>query len=166
VSELCGLSLGDVDLGSAEARVTGKGRKERVVPLGRKCVEALRAWLEARPSVVNPRTKLQDPAALFLATRGRRIGRRQVHGIVQKYGALGAGRPDLHPHALRHTCATHMLSGGADLRAIQEMLGHASLSTTQRYTHVSIDHLMKVYDQAHPLAGPAPHGVVSGGKRR
>ncbi len=154
-SELCGLDLGDVDLAERQARVVGKGRKERVVPLGGACVEALRAWLELRPIVVHPKTGEQDGRALFLSPRGARLAPRAVHTLVRKWGALGAGRPDLHPHALRHTCATHMLGGGADLRAIQTMLGHASLSTTQRYTHVSIEHLMKVYDQAHPLARAA-----------
>jgi integrase/recombinase XerC len=152
VSELCGLELGDVDLATAQARVLGKGKKERVVPLGGKSVEALRAWLAVRGDMVHTKRRTQDPRALFLAVRGARINVRAVQLLVHKYGALGAGRSDLHPHALRHTCATHMLGGGADLRAIQEMLGHASLSTTQRYTHVSIEHLMKVYDQAHPLA--------------
>ena len=166
VSELCALNLTDVDLGAGEARVLGKGNKERVVPVGRKAIDAVRAWLATRPEVVHPETRSQDPHALFLTPRGRRLGRRCVNRVVQRYGALGAGRPDLHPHALRHTCATHMLGGGADLRAIQEMLGHASLSTTQRYTHVSVEHLMKVYDQAHPLARARPHGVVNAGKRR
>jgi integrase/recombinase XerC len=105
----------------------------------------------------HPRTLAQDPAALFLSRRGARLNVRWVQVLVHRYGALGAGRADLHPHALRHTCATHMLEGGADLRAIQEMLGHASLATTQRYTHVSLDQLMKVYDAAHPLAKRAPH---------
>jgi integrase/recombinase XerC len=155
VSELCGLNMADVDLGGAQARVLGKGNKERLVPLGSKSLEALRAWLAVRAGVVHPKKKTQDPEALFLSPRGARLGVRAARELVHKYGALGAGRADLHPHALRHTCATHMLGGGADLRAIQEMLGHASLSTTQRYTHVSVEHLMKVYDGAHPLARAA-----------
>jgi integrase/recombinase XerC len=152
VSELCRLDLGSVDLALARARVLGKGNKERIVPLGRAAVEALGAYLDVRPTLVHPRTRSQDPRALVLSLRGRRLTVRAVQDIVHKYGALGAGRADLHPHALRHTCATHMLDGGADLRAIQEMLGHASLSTTQRYTHVSMEHLLRVYDAAHPLA--------------
>jgi integrase/recombinase XerC len=152
VSELAGLDLGDVDLDRAEVRVLGKGRKERLVPLGGKSVEALRAWLAVRSIVLHRKLRTQDPRAFFLSPRGARLGARAIQSMVHKYGVLGAGRADLHPHALRHTCATHMLGGGADLRAIQEMLGHASISTTQRYTHVSIEHLMKVYDQAHPLA--------------
>jgi len=152
VAELCELDIDAVDLDRAEARVRGKGNKERVVPLGSQSVTALRHWLSLRPRMVHPKTGSQDTKALFLALRGRRIGHRAVQSIVQRYGASGAGRADLHPHALRHTCATHMLDGGADLRAIQEMLGHARLSTTQRYTHVSMDHLIRVYDAAHPLA--------------
>jgi integrase/recombinase XerC len=145
---------GDVpsDGGDASARVLGKGGKERVVPLGMKCVDALARWLEIRPSMVHPKRKTQDPRALFLTVRGARLYSRAVWDIVHDYGASGAGRGDLHPHALRHTCATHMLDGGADLRAIQELLGHSSLSTTQRYAHVSMEHLMRVYDSAHPLA--------------
>lgn len=152
VSELCGLDLDVVDLAHARALVRGKGDKERVVPLGSKSVAAIAVWLEERSRMVHPKTGRQDPRALFLALRGGRMGPRAVRSIVQSFGASGAGRADLHPHALRHTCATHMLDGGADLRAIQEMLGHASLSTTQRYTHVSMEHLMRVYDAAHPLA--------------
>jgi integrase/recombinase XerC len=152
VSELCGLDLEAVDLAGATARVLGKGSKERVVPLGRACVEALQRWLVVRPAVVHPSRKTQDPRAVFLTTFGARVYPRSVHKLVRAHGAAGAGRADLHPHALRHTCATHMLDGGADLRSIQEILGHASLSTTQRYAHVSMEHLMRVYDAAHPLA--------------
>lgn len=152
VSELCGVDLEAIDLGGATVRVLGKGRKERVVPLGRRCVEALSRWLQVRPRMLHPKRKTQDPRALFLTTHGARIYARGVRALVHAYGSSGAGRADLHPHALRHTCATHMLDGGADLRAIQELLGHASLSTTQRYAHVSMEHLMRVYDAAHPLA--------------
>lgn len=152
VSELCGLDRDAVDLAGSSARVLGKGAKERVVPLGRRCVEALRVWLEERPRMLHPRRGTQDPQALFLTTRGARIYPRSMQKLVQAHGASGAGRADLHPHALRHTCATHMLDGGADLRSIQEILGHASLSTTQRYAHVSMEHLLRVYDAAHPLA--------------
>ena len=100
----------------------------------------------------------RDGRALLLSVRGKRLSVRAVQTMTKQSGALGAGRADLHPHALRHACATHMLDGGADLRSIQEILGHSSLSTTQRYTHVSIDHLMRVYDQAHPLAKRKPGG--------
>jgi integrase/recombinase XerC len=151
VSELVRLDQNHVDLDQGLVRVLGKGKKERIVPLGRPTVEALRAYLEVRTSLPQ-RGSTVEPAALFLTRRGARLGVRQVQLLVHRYGALGAGRADLHPHALRHTCATHMLEGGADLRAIQEMLGHASLATTQRYTHVSLEQLMKVYDGAHPLA--------------
>jgi integrase/recombinase XerC len=174
-SELCGLDLDSIclparhgtpftpggagptqdvpsDAAGASARVLGKGSKERLVPLGSQCVDALARWLEVRAAMVHPKRKTQDARALFLTVRGARLYPRAVWDIVRGYGASGAGRADLHPHALRHTCATHMLDGGADLRAIQELLGHSSLSTTQRYTHVSMEHLMRVYDSAHPLA--------------
>lgn len=151
VSELVGLNLEDVALESQEVRVVGKGAKERIVPLGSKADAALREYLTRRAEL-RARRAQPDAAALFLSRRGRRIGVRWIQKLVQRYGVLGAGRPDLHPHALRHSCATHMLEGGADLRAIQELLGHESLSTTQRYTHVSMDQLIEVYDRAHPLA--------------
>jgi integrase/recombinase XerC len=151
VSEVCGLDLDAVDLATGTARVLGKGNKERQVPLGGPCIAALRRWLAVRGQM-HAKRGAPDPCALFLAPSGKRVHRRAVHALVQSYGSLGAGRADLHPHALRHTCATHMLDGGADLRAIQEMLGHASLSTTQRYTHVSVEQLMRVYDAAHPMA--------------
>lgn len=160
VAELCGLDLAQLSLGEGErtARVLGKGNKERMVPLGRKAAEAVEAWLEVRAVLAHPRTRFVDPHALFLSTRGRRLNTRAVQLLVRRYGLAGAGRADLHPHALRHTCATHLLDGGADLRVIQEMLGHASLSTTQRYTHVSVAHLLKVYDAAHPLAKSKDRG--------
>lgn len=146
VSELVGIDLPHLSLETAELRVTGKGRKERIVPIGRQAEGALQRYLAARSDLV-PRDQ-----ALFVGRRGRRLSVRWVQVLVKRYGAIGAGRPDLHPHALRHSCATHMLEGGADLRAIQEFLGHSSLATTQRYTHVSMDQLLAVYDRAHPLA--------------
>lgn len=151
VSELCGLDLGDLDI-PVSARVFGKGSKERVVPLGSHAVAALQKYMERRSELKHPKTGALDAKALFVSKLGKRIAIRSVQHLVHHYGALGAGRADLHPHALRHTCATHLLDGGADLRSIQKLLGHSSLSTTQRYTHVSIDHLMKVYDTAHPMA--------------
>lgn len=152
VSELCSLDLEQLFLVEGEVRVLGKGRKERIVPLGSKALAALDAYLPRRLELAHPKTGDFDPRALLLGQRGKRLTVRWLQALVQRYGALGAGRGDLHPHALRHSCATHMLEGGADLRAIQEMLGHSSLSTTQRYTHVSLDQLLAVYDRAHPLA--------------
>lgn len=151
VSEVAAADIVDLDLAEASARVRGKGKKERVVPLGRKCVAALVAYLAVRGEIAT-RGHALDPRALFVGAHGKRMRRQYIHRLVKRYGAIGAGRGDLFPHALRHTCATHMLEGGADLRAIQELLGHASLATTQKYTHVSIDQLMRVYDAAHPLA--------------
>jgi len=152
VSELATLDLAQIASAEAELRVLGKGRKERIVPLGSKALAALEAYLPRRAELAHPRTGVCDPKALLLGQLGKRLSVRWLQALVQRYGALGAGRSDLHPHALRHSCATHMLEGGADLRAIQEMLGHSSLSTTQRYTHVSLDQLLAVYDRAHPLA--------------
>lgn len=156
VSELVGLDLGDVDLeeNRAEARVLGKGRKERRVPIGSKAREALVHYIRggAREAILAGNTC----DAVFVSSHKRRISVRTVELMVKRWGILGAGRGDLFPHALRHTCATHMLEGDADLRAIQEMLGHASLATTQRYTHVSMTRILGVYDAAHPLATTRP----------
>jgi integrase/recombinase XerC len=155
VSELVSLDLGCVDRAARTVRVSGKGGKERVVPFGEACEHAIAAYLDARDALFPKRRRApaaEREAALFVSRRGTRITTRAVQAIVSRLGIAGAGRADLHPHALRHTCATHLLDGGADLRAIQEVLGHASLSTTQRYTHVSMDHLFRVYDAAHPLA--------------
>lgn len=157
VSELVGLDLGDIDFGASTLRVLGKGSKERVVPMGSKAREAIEAWLAAR-SALPATAKGADPQALFRNKQGARIGVRRVQTLVHRYGALGAGRADLHPHALRHACATHLLEAGADLRTIQEILGHASLGTTQRYTHVSLTQLERTYDAAHPLAKRAGPG--------
>ena len=150
VSEAASLDLDHVELDAASARVLGKGSKERVVPLGPPAVVAIRAWLAVRPAMARTGRVLETPA-LFVGRGGTRLGVRHMETLVRRHGAV-TGRADLHPHALRHTCATHLLEGGADLRAIQELLGHASLSTTQRYTHVSMEHVMKQYDAAHPLA--------------
>ncbi|HEY2408037.1 MAG TPA: tyrosine recombinase XerC [Polyangiaceae bacterium] len=152
VSELASLDLNQFAFGAAEVRVLGKGRKERIVPLGSKAAQALAAYLVEREALRHPKTGAFDERALLLGRLGKRLGVRRIQDLVRRYGALGAGTPDLHPHALRHSCATHMLEGGADLRAIQEMLGHSNLSTTERYTHVSLDQLLAVYDRAHPLA--------------
>lgn len=149
VSELVGIDLGHLSLDAREVRVVGKGRKERIVPFGSKAELALTRYLERRADLV---PDAQGLPALFVSRRRRRLSVRWVQRLVKRYGARGAGRPDLHPHALRHSCATHLLEGGADLRAIQELLGHSSLATTERYTHVSMDRLLEVYDRAHPLA--------------
>jgi integrase/recombinase XerC len=157
VSELVGLDLGRLDLGGGNglgvARVLGKGNKEREVPLGRQAVAALCAYLARRGELAAAGRYGDSGQAVFLSRWGRRLSVRAVQQIVKRHGVLGAGRADLHPHALRHSCATHLLDGGADLRTIQELLGHSSLSVTQRYTHTSIEGLIAVYDRAHPLAG-------------
>jgi integrase/recombinase XerC len=152
VGELVGLEVSSLDLSQALVRVHGKGKKERMVPLGRQCVSALKSYLDQRGQLKHPRRETQHPTALFLGVRGDRLGARRVQELVKHVGAEAAGRADLHPHALRHACATHMLEGGADLRAIQDMLGHESVVTTQRYTHLSTRSLAIVYDRAHPLS--------------
>lgn len=152
LAELAGLDLAAVDERSGVLRVLGKGRKERLVPMSGACRQAYTEYLVQRPALCHPKSGTQDMAAVLLGRWGGRLGRRQIQKLVQKYGALGAGRADVHPHALRHMCATHMLEGGADLRVIQEFLGHKSLSTTQRYTHLSVEQLLGVYDKSHPLA--------------
>ncbi|MGB5811539.1 MAG: tyrosine recombinase XerC [Polyangiales bacterium] len=157
VGELGAMNVVDLDVPGGSARVLGKGGKERVVPLGGSVLGALDAYLPERRGIL-AKAKSGDADALWLSQRGGRLGVRQVQNIVRRYGTLAAGRGDLHPHAMRHTCATHLLDAGADLRTIQELLGHASLSTTQRYTHVSIDRMMEVYDKAHPLARSKKQG--------
>lgn len=141
VSELVGLNLGDIDLRQGWMLVRGKGKKERQVPLGERAVAALRRYLEQRNGSTD---------AVFLNQRGGRLSARSVESIIKLYSTVLTGDSSLHPHSLRHAYATHLLSDGADLRAIQELLGHASLSTTQKYTQVSLTDLMAVYDKAHP----------------
>jgi len=151
-SELVGLNLADINRRELMLRVRGKGRKERLVPYGSKAEAALERWLEAREEIVAARKGRDESDALLLNHLGQRLTTRSVGIIVKKYGRLFDPNWDLHPHAMRHAFATHLLSEGADLRAIQELLGHRSLSTTQKYTSVSIKQLMEVYDKAHPRA--------------
>ncbi|MCU0661655.1 MAG: tyrosine recombinase XerC [Myxococcota bacterium] len=150
VGELVGLDLGDLDLGTGTARVRGKGDKQRIVPLGRMGVEALKGWLEVRRELACVHGRGGEP--VFIGARGGRLSCRAVQRLTHRRGLEIGARTSVHPHALRHSCATHLLDAGAQLRHIQELLGHASLSTTQRYTHVSIEGLTRVYDKAHPLA--------------
>lgn len=147
VAELASLNVADVDLSRGVARVTGKGNKQRVVPFGQEASAAVSAWLERRPELIDDSS---DPA-LFVGTRGKRIDQRVIRRVVEK-ASQRTGDSTLSPHALRHSAATHMLEGGADLRVVQELLGHSSLQTTQIYTHVSAQRLKAVYDQAHPRA--------------
>lgn len=149
VGELVALDVDDLDRGRNVVRVFGKGRKERTVPFGVPAAEAVDAWLtRGRPQLVAPGAG----PALFLGARGRRIDQRVVRTVVHRRIADVPGAPDIGPHGLRHTAATHLLEGGADLRSVQELLGHASLATTQLYTHVSTDRLRQAYRQAHPRA--------------
>jgi len=150
VSELVALNREDLDLSGRIVRVLGKGNKERLVPFVGKAADALERWLDRSGSL---RARAVEPSAVFLNLRGGRLTDRSVRRILDRRLREAAIHAHLSPHALRHSFATHMLGAGADLRAIQELLGHASLSTTQRYTHVDTDSLMRVYDQAHPRAG-------------
>ena len=147
VSELCGLRLADFDQSRYTLQVLGKGNKERVVPIGIPAVKALQNWLsEGRPQIANE----SSTNAIFLGLRGKRIDQRTVREVV--YEAMAAIGSHMSPHGLRHTAATHLLEGGADLRTVQEILGHSSLATTQIYTHVSPQRLQQAYQQAHPRA--------------
>ena len=149
VGELCGLDVDDLDHERRVVRVFGKGRKERTVPFGRPAERAVDAWLRTgRPALAAPGAG----GALFLGARGRRIDQRAVRTLVHARLRDVPGAPDLGPHGLRHTAATHLLEGGADLRTVQELLGHASLATTQIYTHVTTDRLRQAFRQAHPRA--------------
>lgn len=147
VSEACGLNISNVDLINKIVTVIGKGDKERIVPIHDKCALKLKAWLDER--LHNFPTDSID-APFFVGAQGARINDRVVRRLLDDYGLNFGVSGSLHPHRFRHAFGTHMLEGGADLRTIQELLGHASISTTQQYTHVNLSHLMKVYDKAHP----------------
>ena len=160
VSEACGLSMSDVDMESNVARVFGKGSKERIVPFGRHAKEALETWLGAggRPMLCPQQWVKRDHAdAVFLGVRGTRLSRQAAWGIVRKYAVLAGIKSELSPHVLRHSCATHMLVHGADLRIVQELLGHASVSTTQVYTKVDNEVLFEMYRESHPRARVKAH---------
>lgn len=149
VSELCGLDVDDVDMSRRVLRVLGKGNKQRTVPFGAPAADALTAWLDrGRPALATP----ESGPALLLGARGRRLDPRQARTVVHQTISAVDGAPDIGPHGLRHSAATHLLEGGADLRVVQELLGHSSLATTQLYTHVTVARLRAVHDQAHPRA--------------
>ena len=147
LSELVGLNCGDVDMNDRTVRVTGKGAKTRVLPVGDKAITALRAWQQVRPQHPN-----RDEPAIFTARSGKRIGVRTVQQRVKDWARRQGVPGDLHPHTLRHSFASHLLESSGDLRAVQELLGHADISTTQVYTHLDFQHLAQVYDNAHPRA--------------
>ena len=160
IAEVAAVNIEDVNLSENLIRVKGKGRKERIVPVGSKAVEAIKRYInEGAKYIPSPlmgegkggggQRVFPSDAPLFLNKSGHRITTRSIHRIVEKYKKI-SGLWDMTPHSIRHSFATHLLNGGADLRSVQEMLGHASLSTTQRYTHVSMDKLMEIYDNAHP----------------
>jgi len=149
VGELCGLDVDDVDTGHRLLRVLGKGNKQRTVPFGEPAHDALHAWLaDGRPVLATA----ESGPALLLGARGRRLDQRQARTVVHQTVAAVDGAPDIGPHGLRHSAATHLLEGGADLRIVQELLGHSTLATTQLYTHVTVARLRAVHDQAHPRA--------------
>ena len=152
LNELVGLDLSDLDLRNNTVKVFGKGSKHRIVPVGRKAKEALQEYLSRRMELLQPKTPSGDRNALFLTIHGKRAYAKGIYRIVHRYMGLVSELEKRSPHVLRHTFATHMLNRGADLRAVKELLGHESLSTTQLYTHVTVDRLKRIYDQAHPKA--------------
>lgn len=147
LSELAGLDLDAIDRRGGEVRVLGKGGKERILPVGRRALEALTRWLEARPALAD-----EHERALFVSRRGERLSNRSIQSRLRRWGVKNGADQKLHPHLLRHSFASHMLESSGDLRAVQELLGHADISTTQIYTHLDFQHLAKVYDQSHPRA--------------
>lgn len=155
VSELVSRDMNHLDFETGMVRVSGKGKKERIVPFGNAAAEALNMYFSQRKQLLAAcvaRGNKPDQEALFLNSRGNRITSRSIERMVKEYGLRAGITATVTPHALRHSFATHLLEMGADLRTVQELLGHASLSTTQKYTHLNLDHLAKVYDQSHPLS--------------
>jgi integrase/recombinase XerC len=157
VSELTGLDLDSIDARTGEARVTGKGSKTRIVPVGTPALDALAVWLQKRAQFAKPAEK-----ALFVGRAGRRLTPREVQRRIKRWAAAAGLEVDVHPHMLRHSFASHVLQSSGDLRAVQEMLGHASIASTQVYTHLDFQHLAKVYDAAHPRARRAKPGKKRG----
>lgn len=151
LAEITSLNLQDIDLLERQLRVIGKGSKERILPVGRHAVEWLEKWLKVRPELANNLT-LQDQNAVFLSKQCKRITSRQIAKRMKEWGIKQNLHSNVHPHKLRHSFATHLLESSGDLRAVQELLGHANLSTTQVYTHLDFQHLAKIYDTAHPRA--------------
>ncbi len=147
LAELAGLDLIGLDLRGREVRVLGKGNKERILPVGGKAVLALNRWLEQRPEFAN-----EAETAVFVSQRGNRLSRRSIQARLARWGTVQGADQRLHPHLLRHSFASHMLESSGDLRAVQELLGHADIATTQVYTHLDFQHLARVYDQSHPRA--------------
>ncbi|WP_449287476.1 tyrosine recombinase XerC [Marinobacter sp. PE14] len=158
LAELASLDLDTVDLRSGEVRVVGKGGKERLLPVGRKAIAAIEAWLTYREALANV-----GEAALFVSQRGERLSHRSIQARLSRWGISRGADQKLHPHLLRHSFASHMLESSGDLRAVQELLGHADIATTQVYTHLDFQHLARVYDQSHPRARrDRYHGKTSG----
>lgn len=154
VAELAGLNVEDIDFKGRLIKVLGKGNKERIIPIGTKALEAIKNYAEAiLPLRKKAKAGYGKVVPLFINSRGGRLTTRSIGSIIKRYSMECGLITDISPHSLRHTFATHLLDGGADLRSVQEMLGHMSLSTTQKYTHVSMDRLMAVYDRAHPRSG-------------
>ena len=150
LAELVGSNIGDISFDDNSVKVRGKGKKERVIPVGSKAIAAINTWLKIREQL--PKGKLKDDSALFLSERGKRISPRNVQERVKKWSIRLGISGSVHPHTLRHSFASHLLESSQDLRAVQELLGHADISTTQIYTHLDFQHLADVYDKAHPRA--------------
>lgn len=151
LSELAGLNLESIDRRGGEVRVSGKGSKERILPVGRRALTALSQWLEVRPALA-----AEGASALYVSRRGERLSNRSIQSRLSRWGVKNGADQKLHPHLLRHSFASHLLESSGDLRAVQELLGHADISTTQIYTHLDFQHLAKVYDQSHPRARRRP----------